>query len=125
MGSFINSAALAAAFAVVSVCEPALAQGRYDGSWAIAITTARGPCDPLYRYYVDVEGQTVRLRSMTGGTGQSAAGLVRPDGRINVTVGQADDPVSVKGRLGTATGAGTWSASARGCTGRWSAAKRG
>ena len=104
---------------------PALAQGRYDGSWAIAIMTERGPCDPLYRYYVDVEGETVRLRSMTGATAQSAAGLVRADGRINVTLGQADDPVSVKGRLGAASGAGAWSAPARGCTGRWSAAKRG
>src|SRR3954465_3514485 len=87
--------------------------------------TERGACDPLYRYYVEVEGQTVRLRSMTGATTQSAAGLVRPDGRINITVGQADDPVSVKGRLGATSGAGLWSAPARGCAGRWSAAKRG
>ena len=118
-------AALAAALTLAASGAPALAQGRYDGSWAIAITTARGSCDPLYRYYVDVEGQTVRLRTLTGATAQSAAGLVRPDGRINVTLGQADDPVSVKGRLGTASGAGIWSAPARGCTGRWSAAKRG
>jgi hypothetical protein len=114
-----------AALALAASGAPALAQGHYDGSWAIAITTARGSCDPLYRYYVDVEGQTVRLRTMTGATAQSAAGLVRPDGRINVTLGQADDPVSVKGRLGTASGAGTWSAPARGCTGRWSATRRG
>ena len=123
MGSFAQVLAVAAALAALS--GPAVAQGRYDGSWAIAIMTERGACDPLYRYYVDVEGQTVRLRSITGATAQSAAGLVRPDGRINVTVGQADDPVSVKGRLGTVTGAGTWSAPARGCTGRWNAAKRG
>lgn len=115
----------AAALAAVFVCGAARAQGRYDGSWAIAITTERGPCDPLYRYYVDVQGETVRLRSMTGGTGQSAAGLVRRDGRINVTLGQADDPVSVRGRLEKSSGAGAWSAPARGCAGRWSAAKRG
>ncbi len=117
-----KAAVFSAAFAISA---SALAQSRYDGSWAIAIMTERGSCDPLYGYYVDVEGQTVRLRSMTGTTAQSAAGLVRPDGRINVTLGQANDPVSVKGRLGTATGAGTWSAPARGCTGRWNAAKRG
>jgi hypothetical protein len=122
--SFLVKCAVLAA-ALVSLGGPALAQGRYDGSWAIAITTERGPCDPLYRYYVDVEGETVRLRSMTGGTGQSAAGLVRPDGRINVTLGQAEDPVSVRGRLTQTSGAGGWSAPARGCTGRWSAAKRG
>ena len=124
MNSFVQAALIAAVLAVSG--GPALAQGRYDGSWAIAIMTERGPCAPLYRYYVDVEGETVQLRSMTGATAQSAAGLVRPDGRINVTLGgQADDSVSVKGRLGTATGAGTWSAPTRGCTGRWNAAKRG
>src|SRR5215210_1440585 len=119
----IRSPARAAFIAAIlaPLSAPALAQGRYNGSWAIAIMTERGGCDPLYRYYVDVEGQTVRLRSMTGATTQSAAGLVRPDGRINVTVGQADDPVSVKGRLGTNTGAGMWSAPTRGCAGRWSA----
>jgi hypothetical protein len=122
VGLLAKAAVFSAAFAISA---PALAQSRYNGSWAIAIMTERGSCDPLYRYYVDVEGQTVWLRSMTGATAQSAAGLVRPDGRINVTLGQADDPVSVKGRLGTATGAGTWAAPARGCTGRWNAAKRG
>ena len=124
MSALPTQAALGA-LALAALSGPALAQGRYDGSWAIAVMTARGPCDPLYRYYVDVEGQTVLLRSMTGATTQSAAGLVRPDGRINVAMGQADDPVSVKGRLGTTSGAGTWSAPARGCGGRWSATKRG
>ena len=123
MGSFAQAASTAAVLVVVS--GPAVAQSRHDGSWAIAIMTERGACDPLYRYYVEVEGQTVRLRSMTGATTQSAAGLVRPDGRINITVGQAADPVSVKGRLGATSGAGLWSAPARGCAGRWSAAKRG
>jgi hypothetical protein len=103
----------------------ALAQGSYDGSWAITVATGRGPCDPVYHYYVDVQGDTVRLRTMSGSQAQSASGLVRPDGRINVVVGQANDPVRVKGRLARTSGAGTWAAPARGCTGRWSAAKRG
>jgi hypothetical protein len=102
----------------------AAAQARYDGAWAIDIVTDRGRCDRLYRYYVVVNGETVRLRSPFGDTVHSAAGLVRPNGRIDVTVGQTDDPVSVKGRLGEARGAGVWAAPARRCTGRWSARKR-
>ena len=103
---------------------PAVAQAPHDGSWAIEIVTERGDCDRFYRYYVVVDGQAVRLRSMTGETSQAASGLVRPDGRVNATLGQADDPVNVTGRLGATSGTGVWSAPARQCTGRWSAHKR-
>ncbi len=104
--------------------SPLLARAAHDGSWAIEIVTERGECERLYRYYVEVEGQAVRLRSMTGETSQATTGLVRPDGRIDATLGQAADPVRVTGRLAATSGAGTWSAPARHCTGRWSAHKR-
>jgi hypothetical protein len=113
--------------ALVAGAGPLLArapQAPHDGSWAIEIVTERGACERLYRYYVVVEGQAVRLRSMTGETSEAAMGLVRADGRINATLGQADDPVNVKGRLAATSGAGVWSAPARQCTGRWSAHKR-
>src|SRR5215218_2232190 len=96
----------------------------HDGSWAIEIVTKQGACDPLYRYYVVVEGEAVRLRSMTGEIGAASMGLVRPDGRVNATLGQADDPVNVTGRLAASSGTGIWSAPARQCTGKWSAHKR-
>src|SRR3954470_13493644 len=111
--------------AVVAGHGGALAQGRYDGSWAIAVATDRGPCDPVYRYYIDVEGQIVRVRGLGGPQTHSAAGLVRADGRINAVVGHANDPVRVKGRLAQTSGTGTWAAPARGCAGRWNAVKRG
>jgi hypothetical protein len=108
----------------VLLAGPVLAQAPHDGSWAIEIVTERGACDRLYRYYVEVDGQAVRLRSMMGETSQASMGLVRPDGRVNATLGQADDPVNVTGRLAAASGTGVWSAPARQCTGRWSAQKR-
>ena len=118
------------AFVIIVVAGPglwgerALAQSRHDGSWAIEIVTERGACERLYRYYVVVEGQAVRVRSMTGETSEATSGLVRPDGRIDATVGQPDDPVRVTGRLKGTAGKGVWSAPARQCTGRWSAHKR-
>ena len=96
----------------------------HDGSWALEVLTERGDCEPLYRYYVVIEGQVVRLRSPFGETSEGAQGVVRADGRVDATLGNADDPVSVKGRLGASSGGGTWSAPARRCTGRWSAQKR-
>jgi hypothetical protein len=95
-----------------------------DGSWAIEVMTERGDCERVYRYYVVVSGNAVHLRSPFGETSQAPVGLMRKDGRIDVTIGQADDPVSVKGQLGAASGGGNWSAPARNCAGRWSASKR-
>lgn len=103
---------------------PVVAQAPHDGSWAIEIVTERGDCDRLYRYYVVVDGQAVRLRSMMGETSEASMGLVRPDGRVNATLGEANDPVNVTGRLAGASGTGVWSAPARQCTGRWNAQKR-
>ena len=110
--------------ATTSFATPLLARAPHDGSWAIEIVTERGACERLHRYYVEVEGRTVRLRSMFGETSRDASGFVRADGRINATVGQPDDPVKVTGRLAATSGAGVWSAPARQCTGRWSAHKR-
>jgi hypothetical protein len=115
-------------FLIISVmcvaAQVAMAQAPHDGSWAIEIITERGACERLYRYYVEVEGQAVRLRSMTGETSQATTGLVRPDGSIKATLGQTEDPVNVSGRLAATSGTGIWSAPARQCTGRWSAHKR-
>jgi hypothetical protein len=62
---FSSAAMLASTFA--------WAQSSRDGPWAIEIITERGLCERLYRYYVVVEGQNVRVRSPFGETTQSAA----------------------------------------------------
>jgi hypothetical protein len=115
---------IAASFLSLGTAAAAPPQGRYDGSWSIEIATEGGACDPLYRYYLVIDGETVRVRSMMGETAYAAAGFVQPNGSINVRFGQASDPVTVRGRLASDAGAGTWVAEARGCRGKWRAARR-
>lgn len=117
--------AIAAGASLIALAGAAAAPaGRFDGSWAIEIATEAGACDPLYRYYIVIDGETVRVRSMLGETAYATAGFVQPNGAINVRFGQASDPVTVRGRLASDAGAGTWVAEARGCRGKWRAARR-
>jgi hypothetical protein len=120
----LTKRALLCAAAGLSLAGGAHAQAPRDGSWAIEVVTERGGCEQLYRYYVVVDGDAVRLRSPYGEIAQAPVGALRKDGRIDATFGQADDPVSVRGRLDADSGEGRWSAPARNCTGRWSAQKR-
>lgn len=117
----ILSVGAVAALAVAGTA--ASAQAPQDGAWKLEIHTQRGECEPLYRYYIVIEGRAVHLRSAFGET-SGPLGQLRADGRVDATLGDSDDPVSVKGRLGASSGAGTWSAPARRCAGRWSAEKR-
>lgn len=109
--------------AICALALPALASAPHDGSWAIQIVTQRGSCNQVSNYYVDIDGQTVRLHKPFGGY-QTVRGLIRPSGRIKTTIGQAGNPVTVTGRLSGRAGAGVWSAPAQQCSGRWSASKR-
>lgn len=59
-----------------------------------------------------------------GLTVDSSAGFVQRNGLINVRVGHAADPLTIRGRLGARAGQGTWMATARGCRGNWRAVKR-
>ncbi|HVL71974.1 MAG TPA: hypothetical protein VM434_08830 [Beijerinckiaceae bacterium] len=113
---------LALAFALL-LAGPAAASP-FDGSWGIEVITERGPCDRVYRYYVEVEDGAVRLRSMTGQVSPRVAGRVQGTGRVNGAIGAPDDPVTVQGRLDEGKGTGDWAAPARGCAGRWVAERR-
>ena len=94
-------------------------QGRFDGSWGIEVLTERGGCEPVYRYYIVIAQNAVRVKSMMGEVSPEVAG------RIDTRIGAADDPVAIRGRLDSAAGTGTWTAPARGCGGRWVAERRG
>ena len=100
-------------------------QGRFDGSWGIEVLTERGGCEPVYRYYIVIAQNAVRVKSMMGEVSPEVAGRINPSGAIDSRIGSADDPVSIRGRLKDAGGSGTWTAPARGCAGRWVAEKRG
>ena len=110
--------------ATLALAGPALARS-FDGSWGIEVMTEQGRCDPRYLYYIVIRDNAVHLRSMMGETSPQAAGRVGPGGRIDGTLGAADDPVAVRGQLESVAGSGTWAAPSRGCSGRWVAEKRG
>lgn len=123
----------AAAFAAALASGAAEAQakrldgrfdGRFDGSWAIQVLTAKGACDPVYRYYVVIQGGAVHVKSMMGEVAPQASGRIDPGGRIDSRLGPPDDPVGIRGQLHGGAGAGQWSAPARGCAGRWVAERR-
>jgi hypothetical protein len=99
--------------------------GKFDGSWGIQVLTERGACDPIYRYYIVIAANAVRVKSMMGEVSPEVAGRIAPGGRIDGRIGSADDPVAIRGRLQSASGGGTWTAPARGCAGRWVAERRG
>jgi hypothetical protein len=101
-----------------------VAASPFDGGWGIQVITEHGPCDQVYRYYVEVEGGAVRVRSMTGQLSKRVAGRIQGTGRIEGAIGAPDDPVAVEGRLQGEAGAGAWRAPARGCAGRWVAERR-
>jgi hypothetical protein len=114
---------LAAALASGSAAA-APSQGRFDGSWGIEVLTERGRCDPVYRYYIVIAQNAVRVKSMMGEVSPEVAGRINPTGRIETRIGAPDDPVAIRGQLESAAGAGSWSAPARGCAGRWVAERR-
>ena len=111
--------------ALLALAGTAPAGQPFDGSWGIQVLTERGACDPVYRYYVVIANGAVHVKSMMGEVSPEVAGRIAPGGRIAGRIGAADDPVAIRGALETATGGGTWSAPARGCTGRWTAERRG
>ncbi|WP_230530167.1 hypothetical protein [Microvirga roseola] len=110
------------ALILLSVTAPTAA-ATFDGPWRVEIKTRRGGCDPLYRYYVVVDNGQVRVRSMSGQLGR-AAGRISENGRVLSRIGNASDPVEIRGRLKRSTGGGTWHAPTRGCSGVWTAARR-
>jgi hypothetical protein len=97
---------------------------RFDGSWGIEVRTERGPCDPLYRYYIVIRGTAVHVKSMMGEVSPEVAGRIAASGRIDTRIGAPDDPVGIRGRLDARAGQGQWTAPARGCAGRWIAERR-
>jgi hypothetical protein len=117
------SAALALVLAPLLGHAPAEAAS-FDGSWGIQVLTERGQCDPVYRYYIVIQNNAVHVRSMMGEVSPEAAGRINPSGRIDTRLGAADDFVGIRGRLQGGAGAGSWTAPARGCAGRWLAERR-
>ena len=101
----------------------ALSPGAFDGSWSVVISTESGPCDPQYRFGVQiVDGNVV----YEGGPA-SIQGQVAPNGGVWVSVSAAGQQASGQGRLSGNFGTGSWRGQGAGgsCAGTWQAARRG
>ena len=52
---------------LLSIAQAAAAAAQaatlYHGSWALEIITEKGQCEPLYRYYLVIDGEVVRISS--------------------------------------------------------------
>jgi hypothetical protein len=102
----------------------AVARDAYDGPWSVVITTQNGPCDPQYRFGVQiVDGNIV----YDGGGPATAQGRVAPNGAVWVHVSGAGNQATGEGRLARETGYGSWRGQGPGgtCAGTWQAVRRG
>jgi hypothetical protein len=102
----------------------AVARDAYDGAWSVVINTQSGPCDPQYRFGVQIVNGNIVYE---GGAAASAQGQVAPNGSVWVSVASGGQQATGQGRLTREVGSGTWrgQGSAGNCTGTWQAARRG
>lgn len=96
---------------------------RYDGTWSIEVVTLDGPCDRAYRYGVQIR----RGEASYAGGEFNIRGRVSQAGAVRAVISRGSDSADVVGRLGRqGTGSGTWNTTGViGCSGRWSAERRG
>jgi hypothetical protein len=98
----------------------------YDGSWSVVISTQAGPCDPSYRFGVQIINGNIVYE---GGGAGTAQGRVAPNGGVWVHVAAGGNQATGEGRLSyqNGAGAGTWRGQGPGgtCAGSWQAARRG
>ena len=96
----------------------------FDGAWSVVINTHSGPCDPQYRFGVQIiDGNIVH----EGGGVANVQGEVAPNGSVWVHVSAGAQAASGQGRLARDSGTGSWSGqgSAGSCVGSWQAVRRG
>jgi hypothetical protein len=120
--SLVAVSAVAAPLLTASV--PAAAQAAFNGTWSVLIVTDKGPCDRAYRYPVRVSNGRV---SYAGQSDFDVSGEVARNGAVNVSVAKGGQRASGSGRLSGSVGSGTWrgSGTSDGCSGSWTAEKRG
>jgi len=97
---------------------------RFDGRWSIEVVTQDGPCDRAYRYGVQIE----RGEASYEGGEFAISGRVSPAGTVRAVISRGNDRAQVSGRLArSGTGSGTWQTAGGliGCSGSWSAVRRG
>lgn len=114
----------ALALGVAPIATPALAQKApttFDGNWSVEVITRKGECDKAYRYPIIVQNGAIRYG---GSEAFNASGGVSRNGGVKGTISRGDQRAQVTGRIAGTTGNGTWQTSG-GCSGVWTADKRG
>jgi len=110
--------------AAAPVERTAVARNAFDGPWSVVISTQSGPCDPQYRFGVQIINGNIVY---DGGGAVNAQGRVAPNGSVSVSVSSGGQSASGQGRLSREGGGGSWRGQGPGgtCAGTWQAARRG
>jgi hypothetical protein len=117
-GSAIAAALLATPLPLAA--QSARSAGTFDGQWAVDVIVVRGTCEQGYSFPVRVRGGSIVY---AGQVDIKATGTVGRDGRVAARFTRAKETLSASGRLAARSGAGTWTAPSRDCSGRWEARK--
>jgi hypothetical protein len=110
---------------ILSVTAPAMARTRFDGLWSVLIITEQGSCERGYRYPLAIVNGVVQHASNQGDPSFVIGGRVGAGGAVRVTVRRGDQFAEGSGRLSSSTGEGRWRSPTGGCTGYWTAERRG
>ncbi len=98
---------------------------KFDGNWSIEVVTQDGPCNRAYRYGI----QVYKGEAIYPGGDVSIRGRVSKAGAVSALIARGSDSAQVTGRLTAGgSGGGSWGSTGNGpigCSGRWTAVKRG
>jgi hypothetical protein len=94
----------------------------FDGNWSVLIITEQGQCDRAYRYPLRISGGRVLY---DGSNNFNVSGRVSSNGAARVSVSKGDQAAQGTGRLSANRGSGTWKSPTGGCSGKWTAERRG
>ena len=93
----------------------------FDGKWSVRLVTHSGACDSNYSQTIAIEDGQVR--ALASGDGPAISGGIGSDGTVALTIRRSIAQANANGRLTTKSGAGAWTLSMLGCSGRWTATR--
>jgi hypothetical protein len=103
-----------------TLSTPSVAMPRFDGVWSVSLVTTRGDCIASYRYPIQISNGIV---ANGGALAIDVRGKVAADGAVTVLVSHGDQRAAGSGRLSATIGSGSWRGA--GCSGSWTAERRG
>ena len=120
--TFLLPAILGLVF-VLAAGTVAKAQSAFDGLWSVQIVAQPGPCGSGYvTYPVRIVGGVLHN---AGGMSFAVSGRVDRRGLVRVSLATGADRANAAGRLSGSSGSGQWTSPTRGCSGTWTAVRRG